>query len=72
MGAVETMNRMTQQVADSTLEQKKGGDMVVKAVEQIAHVSQQNVAATEQLSKATQNLAMEAEELQTLAAQFTV
>ena len=65
------MNRMTQQVAHATFEQKKGGDMVVKAVEQIAQVAGQNLSATEQLSKATLSLAKEAERMQGLAARFT-
>ncbi|MEW6364623.1 MAG: methyl-accepting chemotaxis protein [Acidobacteriota bacterium] len=72
MRAVETMNRMTQQVADGAVEQKKGGDMVVKAVEQIAMVARQNLTSTEQLSKATLNLAKEAEGLQRLSEQFVI
>jgi methyl-accepting chemotaxis protein len=72
MKSVEVMNRMTQQVANATTEQKSGGDMVVKAVDQIARVSQQNVAATDQLSKATISLAREAERMRNLAQAFAV
>lgn len=70
MKAVESMNRMTQQVADAVSEQKKGGDAIVKAIEQIALTAQQNFTSTEELTKATRNLAVEAERLQQLAAQF--
>ncbi len=59
-------------MADATLEQKKGGDMVVKAIEEIAQVAGQTLSATEQLSKATVSLAKEAERLQRLSEQFTV
>lgn len=72
MKAVEGMNRMTQQVADASIEQKKGGDMVVRAIEQIAQVSRQNLTATEQLSKATQNLAKEADRLSNMADLFSL
>ena len=72
MRAVEDMNHMTQDVANSTMEQKRGGDMVVKAVEQIAQIAQKNVSATEQLFKATQNLATEADNMLKLVALFIV
>jgi methyl-accepting chemotaxis protein len=72
MKAVENMNKMTQQVADASLEQKKGGDAIVKAIEQIALVAQQNFNATGELTKATQNLAVEAERLQNLVNQFII
>ena len=70
--AVEDMNHMTRYVANSTMEQKKGGDMVVKAVEQIAHIAHKNVSATEQLFKATQNLSAEADNMLKLVALFIV
>jgi methyl-accepting chemotaxis protein len=72
LGSVETMNRMTQQVADATAEQMQGGDQVVKAVDQIAQVAQQYLAAAEQMSNATQNLASEAERLQRMSSVFVV
>jgi methyl-accepting chemotaxis protein len=72
LGSVETMNRMTQQVADATAEQMQGGDQVVKAVDQIAQVAQQYLAAAEQMSNATQNLAAEAERLQRMSSVFVV
>ncbi len=71
MVAVESMNRMTQQVAESGVEQKRGGDMVVRAVDQIARIAHQNLRATEQLSRATVNLAKEAQQLQKMASVFT-
>ena len=70
--AVEVMNRMTQQVADASREQKQGGDLVVKAVERIAQIAQQNLSAAEQLSTNTQNLTQEAERLLSVAELFTL
>ena len=64
------MNRMTQQVAEATSEQMRGGDQVVQAVDQIAQVAQQYLSATEQLSVATQSLALEAERLKSLSGVF--
>jgi len=43
---------------------------VVKAVDQIAQVAQQHRSATEQLSRATQSLALEAERMRRLAEVF--
>jgi len=72
MKAVEAMNGMTQQVADATSEQMRGGDQVVKAVDQIAQIAAQYLAATEQLSNATNSLALEAERLKGLSEVFQV
>ena len=63
---------MTQQVADGTDEQKQGGDMVVKAIERIATVAQQNLSQGEQLAVTTKTLVKEAEELQLVSAAFQV
>ena len=59
-------------VADASREQKQGGDLVVKAVERIAQIAQQNLAAAEQLSANTQNLTQEAERLLSVAEVFTL
>jgi methyl-accepting chemotaxis protein len=72
MRATETMNRMTRQVADANAEQKRGGDMVVQAVERIAQIAHQHSSSAEQLSTATQNLAVEAERLKRAAEFFQV
>ncbi len=72
MKAVEVMNRMTQQVADASREQKQGGDLVVKAVERIAQIAQQNLGAADQLATNTQNLSQEAERLLSVAEVFTL
>ena len=63
---------MTQQVADATVEQKKGGDMVVKAMETIANVARANLAAVEELSHASMGLAREAEGLRQQLEAFRV
>jgi methyl-accepting chemotaxis protein len=72
MRAVDVMNRMTQQVANASAEQKAGGDMIVKVLEQIALNGRQNLTATEELSKASQGLAREAERLQQIGEKFTL
>ncbi len=63
---------MTQQVAEAGLEQKRGGDMVVRAVEQIAEIAHQNLTGAEKLSQNTTILVEEAEKLQRIADVFTV
>jgi methyl-accepting chemotaxis protein len=63
---------MTQQVAEATSEQKRGGDLVVKSVENIAQVAQQHLSSTEELSTTTLNLAKEADRLQRMAEVFNV
>jgi methyl-accepting chemotaxis protein len=70
--AVASMNAMTQQVADATVEQKKGGDMVVQAMETIANVARANLAAVEELTKASMGLAHEAEDLRQQLEAFRV
>ncbi len=61
--AVEEMETMTQQVANATVEQKKGGDVAVGAMEAIAAVARANLAAVEELSRASSGLALEADRL---------
>ena len=70
--AVASMNSMTQQVADATIEQKKGGDMVVRAMETIASVARANLSAVEELTRASTDLAHEAESLRQQLETFRV
>jgi methyl-accepting chemotaxis protein len=70
--AVSAMNSMTQQVADATVEQKKGGDMVVRAMETIASVARANLSAVEELTRASADLAHEAESLRQQLETFRV
>ncbi|MDL1949242.1 HAMP domain-containing protein [Acidobacteria bacterium ACD] len=70
--AVSSMNSMTQQVADATVEQKKGGDMVVRAMETIASVARANLSAVEELTRASADLAQEAERLRQQLETFRV
>jgi len=70
--AVASMNSMTQQVADATVEQKKGGDMVVRAMETIASVARANLSAVEELTRASTDLAHEAESLRQQLESFRV
>ncbi len=70
--AVASMNSMTQQVADATVEQKKGGDMVVRAMETIASVARANLSAVEELTRASADLANEAESLRQQLEAFRV
>ena len=48
--AAQKMNQLTHQMSEAVGEQKRGGEMVVEAVEAIAMVSRQNLAAVEQMS----------------------
>jgi len=61
--AAQKMNKLTHQMSEGVAEQKRGGDMVVKAVESIALVSRQNLVAVEQMGAASRNLAGESEAL---------
>jgi methyl-accepting chemotaxis protein len=72
VGAVENMNRMTQQVSFATAEQKRGGELVVKAMENISEIARDNLATVEEMSKATANLAQQAEGLAKLISVFRV
>jgi methyl-accepting chemotaxis protein len=72
ISAVENMNRMTQQVSYATAEQKRGGELVVKAMENISEIARDNLSTVEEMSKATVNLAQQAENLAKLIAVFRV
>jgi methyl-accepting chemotaxis protein len=68
--AVENMNRMTQQVSYATAEQKRGGELVVRAMENISEIARDNLSTVEEMSKATANLAQQADNLAKLIAVF--
>ena len=70
--AVESMNRMTQQVSYATSEQKRGGELVVKAMENISEIARDNLGTVEEMSRATVNLAQQAENLAKLVSVFKV
>jgi methyl-accepting chemotaxis protein len=72
MKAIEEMNSMTQQVADSTGQQKEGGDRIVEAVKKIADIAGRNVSSTDHLFQTTRKLAEEADNLHKLSGQFKV
>ena len=61
--AAQKMNHLTHQMSEAVGEQKRGGEMVVKAVEAIAMVSRQNLVAVEQMSGAAKSLAGESDAL---------
>jgi len=68
--AVENMSRMTQQVSLATTEQKRGGELVVKAMENISEIARDNLATVEEMSRATANLAEQADGLAKLTTVF--
>jgi methyl-accepting chemotaxis protein len=72
VSAVDNMNRMTQQVSYATAEQKRGGELVVKAMENISEIARDNLSTVEEMSKATTNLALQAENLAKLISVFRV
>ena len=55
---------------DATIEQKKGGEMVVKATDSIATVARQNLSAVESITVAARNLAQEADTLRARVIRF--
>jgi methyl-accepting chemotaxis protein len=61
--AAQKMNQLTHQMSEAVGEQKRGGEMVVEAVESIALISRQNLVAVEQMSSAAKSLASESEML---------
>ncbi len=72
INAVDRMNDQTQQVSHATAEQKKGGELVVKAMENISEIARDNLATVQEMSKATTNLAQQAESLAQLVSVFKV
>jgi methyl-accepting chemotaxis protein len=70
--AAQEMTELTNVMLDATIEQKKGGEMVVKATDSIAAVARQNLAAVEQITVAARNLAQEAEVLRGRVEEFSV
>jgi methyl-accepting chemotaxis protein len=59
-------------VANATAEQKKGGEMVVVAMENISDITRENLSSVEQLSRAAQSLSQQAEELSAMVGTFRV
>ena len=70
--AAEKMNHLTHQMSESVLEQKRGGEQIVKSVESIAMISRQNLVAVEQMSAAAKALAGESDGLQQRVQAFQV
>ena len=70
--AAQKMNQLTHQMSEAVAEQKRGGEMVVKAVEAIAVVSRQNLVAVEQMNGAAKSLAGESDALRQRVAVFQV
>jgi methyl-accepting chemotaxis protein len=70
VAAAESMSHKTQQVSHATAEQRRGGELVVQAMENISKVARENLATVEEMSRATANLAEQAEGLARLTAAF--
>ena len=70
--AAQKMNQLTHQMSEAEAEQRRGGEMVVKAVEAIAVVSRQNLVAVEQMTGAAKNLAGVSDALRQRVAVFQV
>ena len=66
------MSALTSSMLDATLEQKRGGETVVKSTESISEVARQNLQVVEQLNLAAKELAAEAEALRQRMETFTV
>jgi methyl-accepting chemotaxis protein len=70
--ASKRMSALTSSMLDATMEQKRGGETVVKSTESISEVARQNMQVVEQLNVAAKDLAAEAESLRQRMETFTV
>jgi methyl-accepting chemotaxis protein len=70
--ASRRMSALTSSMLDATMEQKRGGETVVKSTESISEVARQNLQVVEQLNLAAKELAAEAESLRQRMEMFTV
>ena len=70
--ASRRMSALTSSMLDATMEQKRGGETVVKSTESISEVARQNLQVVEQLNLAAKELAAEAESLRQRMETFTV
>jgi methyl-accepting chemotaxis protein len=70
--ASRRMSNLTSSMLDATMEQKRGGETVVKSTESISEVARQNLQVVEQLNLAAKQLAAEAESLRQRMETFTV
>ena len=70
--ASHNMNELTNVMLDATIEQKRGGETVVKATDSIADVARQNLQVVEGINLAVRELASEAEALRKRVEAFTV
>lgn len=70
--ASKRMSALTSSMLDATMEQKRGGETVVKSTESISEVARQNMQVVEQLNCAAKDLAAEAESLRRRMETFTV
>ncbi|HWI40890.1 MAG TPA: hypothetical protein VNX25_05325 [Verrucomicrobiae bacterium] len=61
---------MTQMVASATLEQKKGGELVVVAMENVSDLARRNLAGVEQLNASASQLSAQAAELAAIVGEF--
>jgi methyl-accepting chemotaxis protein len=70
--ASRRMSALTGSMLDATMEQKRGGETVVKSTESISEVARQNLQVVEQLNVAAKDLSAEAESLRQRMELFTV
>jgi methyl-accepting chemotaxis protein len=70
--ASHNMSELTNIMLDATIEQKRGGETVVKATDSIADVARQNLQVVEGITLAVRELASEAEALRKRVEAFTV
>jgi|GEM_PF-704820 len=70
--ASRRMSALTSSMLEATMEQKRGGETVVKSTESISEVARQNLQVVEQLNLAAKELSAEAESLRQRMETFTV
>jgi len=70
--AVDNMNRQTQLVFDATSEQKKGGELILTATENVAAAARTAQATIEEMTAAANDLSQQASRLTELVSRFRV
>ncbi len=70
VGAVTKVTEIIHTIANSSVEQSRGIEQVVKAVSQMDQVTQQNAASSEESSSSAQELSGQAQEMTVLVGQF--
>jgi methyl-accepting chemotaxis protein-4 (peptide sensor receptor) len=59
----QAMRRATEEVSANTVEQRKGGELVVSAADRITRIAQENLASAEEIADSARRLVQNADTL---------